>query len=96
MIWEEGVKLAGTLDATKVRDALLAQTTVPTLLGPGIWWGKEVFGADHHLLVPESVSEFRGGKEVTMGWYNIKDWYDTHGEYVIPWMLKYGVMYTQR
>jgi branched-chain amino acid transport system substrate-binding protein len=96
MIWEEGVKLAGTLDATKVRDALLAQTTVPALLGTGVWWGKEVFGANNHLLVPESVSTFTGGKEVTMGWYNIKDWYDTHGQYVIPWMENYGVMYTQR
>jgi len=96
MIWEEGVRLAGTLDDTAVRDALLAQESIPHLGGTAVWWGEEVFGANHHALVPESVSEFQGGKEVTVGWYDIKDWYDTYGGSVIPWMEEYGVMYYQR
>ena len=96
MIWEEGVRLAGTLDGTAVRDALLAQESIPHLGGTAVWWGDEVFGVSNHALVPESVSEFRDGKEVTVGWYDIADWYDTYGEYVIPWMEEYGMMYYQR
>jgi branched-chain amino acid transport system substrate-binding protein len=75
-VWAYGVKKAGTVESEKVFNALKASKTVPHSFGPGIWWGKEVFGLDN-LLVPNwPITEIQAGKPAIVAWKSVQKWYE--------------------
>ncbi len=73
-VWKFGVEKAGSIESEKVYEALKASPTVPHAFGPGVWWGKEVFGMDN-LLVPNwPITEIRSGKPAIVGQKSLSDW----------------------
>jgi branched-chain amino acid transport system substrate-binding protein len=73
-VWKYGVEKAGSVDPMKVYKALKASKTVPHSFGPGVWWGKEVFGISN-LLVPNwPITEVHDGKPHIVAHMNFIDW----------------------
>jgi branched-chain amino acid transport system substrate-binding protein len=73
-VWAYGVELAGSVESEKVYQALKASKTVPHSFGPGVWWGKEVFGMDN-LLVPNwPITEIDNGKPKIVAYKSLIDW----------------------
>jgi branched-chain amino acid transport system substrate-binding protein len=73
-VWAYGVEKAGSVESEKVYEALKASKTVPHAFGPGVWWGKEVFGMDN-LLVPNwPITEIDNGKPKIVAYKSLIDW----------------------
>lgn len=73
-VWAFGAKMAGTVEPEKVYQALKSSTSVPHSFGPGVWWGKEVFGMDN-LLVPKwPITEIENGKPKIVAYKSLIDW----------------------
>ncbi len=97
MVWAYGVEGAGTLDDTAVRDWLLAQETIPHIVGDGYWWGEDIFAVSNYLIRPEPISEFHDGKHIIMEWVDVGEWFDEEGTALaVKWLEHYGMMYYQR
>ncbi|UCF90109.1 MAG: ABC transporter substrate-binding protein [Desulfobacterales bacterium] len=73
-VWKFGVEKAASIESEKVFEALKASESVPHAFGPGVWWGKEVFGVDN-LLVPNwPITEIRSGKPAIVAQKSLADW----------------------
>ncbi len=73
-VWAFGAKKAGSVKSEDVYKALKSSPEVPHAFGPGVWWGKEVFGMDN-LLVPNwPITEIRSGKPKIVAWENLIRW----------------------
>jgi len=96
MALKHGIELAGTADPTAVRDALLAATDIPHMMGLGNWWGEELYGVNHGLVTPEYASEVRDGKLVTVATQmDALEWYEANRELVMASYEKCGCMWWQ-
>jgi branched-chain amino acid transport system substrate-binding protein len=74
-VWKYGVQLAGSVKPEEVFKALKAAKTVPHSFGPGVWWGKEVFGMDNLLVPTWPMTEVQvNGKPLIVDWMNALDW----------------------
>jgi branched-chain amino acid transport system substrate-binding protein len=60
------IEKANSLDGEKVRDAL-EKMDVETISGTAPWGGKEIYGANHQLLVPHLISEIKNQKLIIVG-----------------------------
>jgi branched-chain amino acid transport system substrate-binding protein len=93
-VWKFGAEKAGSVESEKVFAALKSSEMVPHSFGPGVWWGKEVFGLDN-LLVPNwPITEIRNGKPAIVAQKNLVDWLAKPGNQEIllksleKWKLK--------
>lgn len=74
-VWKYGAELAGSVKSEAVFKALKAAKAVPHSFGPGVWWGKEVFGLDNLLVPTWPITEVqRNGKPLIVTWLNALDW----------------------
>lgn len=74
-VWKYGVEKAGSVNSEKVYKALKASKSVPHSFGPGVWWGKDVFGIDN-LLVPEwPITEVENAKPKVVAHKNFVRWW---------------------
>jgi len=78
-VWAYGVEKAGSVESEKVFKALKASESVPHSFGPGIWWGKEVFGVDNLLVPTWPITEIQSGKPAIVAWKSVPDWYKKEG-----------------
>lgn len=92
-VWKFGVEKAGSVDSEKVYQALKSSPSVPHAFGPGVWWGKEVFGMDN-LLVPNwPITEIRSGKPAIVAQKSLQEWLakpgnkDTLFKYLKKWNM---------
>ena len=92
-VWKFGVEKAGSVESEKVFEALKSSPSVPHAFGPGVWWGKEVFGIDN-LLVPNwPITEIRNGKPAIVAQKSLQDWLakpgnkDTLFNYLKKWNM---------
>jgi branched-chain amino acid transport system substrate-binding protein len=63
MMLAEGIRRAGSLDTTKVRDAIAGMDGWDSrLFGKLVWSGKEDYGVRHQIMLPFYLKEVKGGK----------------------------------
>ncbi|MEW5722744.1 MAG: ABC transporter substrate-binding protein [Thermodesulfobacteriota bacterium] len=93
-VWKFGAEKAGSVEPVKVFEALKASKEVPHSFGPGVWWGKEVFGIDNLLVPVWPITEIKGEKPQIVGHLNLLDWLAKPGnkeildKYLAKWNLK--------
>jgi hypothetical protein len=58
-LWAHGAQLAGTFDPDKILEALRAAKSIPTILGPGVMYGKEMWGIDNMISPPIPIAEVK-------------------------------------
>ncbi|OPX38820.1 MAG: hypothetical protein B1H12_01450 [Desulfobacteraceae bacterium 4484_190.2] len=73
-VWAYGARKAGTVESEKVYKALKACKEVPHSFGPGVWWGKEIFGRDNLLVPTWPITEVHNGKPKIVAYKSLMDW----------------------
>lgn len=79
-IWKTAVATAGTIDPSKVSDALRAMSPVPHVFGDADWWGEEFFGVNSAALGKWPVVQMQNGKAVILEMGDVRDWMNAHGD----------------
>jgi len=101
--WCRGAQAAGAAgggfpDNDAVLAAMRDMDSFPTILGPGVMSGEEMWGIDNMISLPIPICKFdlaTGRKTI---WTSIKfeDWFDSIKHIVIPVVEDKGQMYYQR
>ncbi len=73
-VWAYGAKKAKSVKSPDVYAALKSSDTVPHAFGPGVWWGKEVFGVDNLLVPTWPITEVVNGKPKIVDHGSLIEW----------------------
>lgn len=94
-VWQAGVERAGSLDADEVVKALKAYPP-DHCFGPGMWWGRSVFGIDNSLITDWPVVVIKNGTPRIQEFKSMTDWWGKNKMLLIKWLEEYEVMWYQR
>ncbi|WCM49483.1 ABC transporter substrate-binding protein [Pseudomonas sp. WJP1] len=61
------------------------------IYGTSAWSGKDIFGADHHLLTPTPKYVLKQGSFALSGVVNDHDWWAQHRDIALPVLKKYSM-----
>lgn len=97
-IWGQANPNAGFPTNQQILDTLKAQHQFPTILGPGMMYGEDMWGIDNMISLPIPVNKFDLDAENKRIWTSIRfeDWFDNIKDIVIPIVEEHGQMYYQR
>jgi branched-chain amino acid transport system substrate-binding protein len=95
-LWAKGVQLAGTFNPDKVIEALRAEKSILTILGPGRMSGNEMWGIDNMISTPIPFNEVRGGTKRIQAVIDFENWFQTRKDKIIAVVRKRGQMWDQR
>lgn len=101
-LWEQGVKIAGTFNPSKVRDALLnadeLQGTISTHSAKFYAkWSKQIYGISNYILAKKGpVMIVRDGRLQTEAWIDFEAWFKEHGDYLVKRLEEEGLLWSQR
>ena len=95
-LWAKGVQLAGTFNPDKVLEALRAEDSLLTILGPGKMSGKEMWGIDNMIATPIPFNEHRKGVKRIQAVIDFSNWFEARKDSIIRVVRGRGQMYDQR
>jgi branched-chain amino acid transport system substrate-binding protein len=84
--WADAAQKAGSVEPTKVLEAMKASGTSPHVFGKGEWWGTEVLGVDNALIARWPVVVMRDGVPTIAEFRSIPDWMSKHTDLLIKHM----------
>ena len=96
MVWAEGAQIAGTFEPDAVLEALRAQASFPTILGPAKMGGKDMWGIDNMISPPIPINETRSGIKRIQAQLRFEQWFETRKDQIIKVVEDKGQMYHQR
>lgn len=96
--WEPGFAAAKEPTGKAVKDALFEMKTLDhPIFGSSAWGGKEVYGADAHLLTPIPVYGIdKEGKFIVDGVTNASEWWNKHKDAALPKIAAGGQVYADQ
>ena len=101
--WCAAAQVAGADgDEFPDNDAILAalrdMDSFPTILGPGVMRGEDMWGIDNMISLPIPINKFDIEHENKRIWCSVRyeDWFDSIKDIVIPVVEDHGMMYYQR
>lgn len=95
-VWAHGAQLAGSFDPDKILEALRAADSVPTILGPGVMTGKEMWGIDNMISPPIPICEARNGTKRIQAKMRFENWFNNNKDTIIKVVREKGQMWDQR
>ena len=95
-LWAKGVQLACTFDPDKVLEAMRAEESIETILGPGKMSGAEMWGLDNMISPPIPINEVRDGVKRVQAQISFENWFKSRKEQIIKVVRAKGQMYDQR
>lgn len=95
-VWAQGVQLAGTFNPDKVLEALRAQDSILTILGPGKMSGKEMWGIDNMIATPIPFNEHRKGVKRVQAVIDFSNWFESRKDKIIGVVRDRGQFWDQR
>lgn len=98
MVWAHGAKLAGTFDPDKILEALRAAKSIPTILGPAVMYGKEMWGIDNMVSPPVPIAEVKADCKCKRIQAHIKfeEWFESRKDTIIKVVKDKGQYFDQR
>jgi branched-chain amino acid transport system substrate-binding protein len=96
MVWAEGAQIAGTFEPDAVLEALRAQASFPTILGPARMGGKDMWGIDNMISPPIPINETRGGIKRIQAQVRFEQWFESRKDQIIKVVDEKGQMHYQR
>jgi len=96
MVWAEGAQLAGTFAPDSVLEALRAQSSFGTILGPAKMGGKDMWGIDNMISPPIPINETRGGTKRIQAQVRFEQWFESRKDQIIKVVESKGQMHYQR
>lgn len=95
-VWAEGAQMAGSFDPDAIIETLRKQSQIPTILGPAVMSGKEMWGIDNMLSPPIPINEVRGGTKRVQAQVNFENWFSERKADIIKVVRDKGQMWDQR
>jgi branched-chain amino acid transport system substrate-binding protein len=95
-LWAEGVQLACSFDPDKVLEALRAQESIETILGPGKMRGEDMWGLDNMISPPIPINEVRDGTKRIQAQVSFESWFEPRKDEIIKGVEEKGQMWHQR
>lgn len=95
-LWAEGVQLACSFDPDKVLEALKAQESIETILGPGKMTGEDMWGLDNMVSPAIPINEVRNGTKRIQAQLTFENWFEPRKDEIIEMVEKKGQMWHQR
>jgi branched-chain amino acid transport system substrate-binding protein len=97
-VWAHGVVKAGSLDPDKVLEAIRSEHAIPTIEGPAIISGEDLWGTRNMMSQPIPTNVFdpscKCKRIVSMT--RFEPWFESHKDTIIDWVRKQGQMWDQR
>jgi branched-chain amino acid transport system substrate-binding protein len=95
-LWAEGVQLACSFDPDRVLEALRAQESIETILGPGKMTGEDMWGLDNMVSPPIPINEVRNGTKRIQAQVAFENWFEPRKDEIIEGVEEKGQMWHQR
>jgi branched-chain amino acid transport system substrate-binding protein len=95
-LWAHGCQLAGTFDPDEVIPALRAEDSLPTILGPGVMGGEDMWGIDNMVSPPIPICEVHDGVKRIQAQVRYEKWFETRREEIVAVVRDKGQMWDQR
>lgn len=95
-VWAHGCQLAGTFDPDEVLKALRASDGFPTLLGPAMMGGEDMWGIDNMVSPPIPICEVHNGVKQVQAVMRYDKWFDSRKDTIIKVVRDKGQMWDQR
>lgn len=95
-LWAEGVQLACSFDPDKVLEALKAQESLETILGPGRMTGEDMWGLDNMVSPAIPINEVRNGTKRIQAQLTFENWFEPRKDEIIKLVEEKGQMWNQR
>jgi branched-chain amino acid transport system substrate-binding protein len=95
-VWAHGAQLAGSFDPDAVLETLRAAPSFPTILGPAVMGGKEMWGIDNMISPPIPINEVRNGTKRIQAQIRFEQWFTAREKPIIDVVREKGQMWDQR
>ncbi len=95
-VWAHGAQLAGSFDPDKILEKLRAAKSIPTILGPAVMYGKEMWGIDNMISPPIPINEVRDGTKRIQTQVRFEPWFESRKDAIIKAVRDKGQMWDQR
>jgi hypothetical protein len=97
-VWAHGAQLAGTFDPDKILEALRAAKSIPTILGPAVMYGKEMWGIDNMVSPPIPIAEVQADCKCKRIQTQLKfeQWFEARKDTIIKIVKEKGQFWDQR
>lgn len=82
-VWAYGAQLAGSFDPDAILEALRAQKSFPTILGPAVMTGKEMWGIDNMVSPPIPINQVVEGTKRIQAQVRFEDWFEARKDEII-------------
>ena len=93
--WGYAVEAAGSFEGDAVMAAL--ESLEPyELVGAYGWWGEELVGVNHTIMVKQFITEMKDGHQGVIGEVNFPAWLDKNIDNIAKWLEEYGQLWFQR
>ncbi len=98
MVWAHGAQLAGSFDPDEILKALRAAPMIPTILGPAVMYGKEMWGIDNMVSPPVPIAEVKADCKCKRIQAHIKfeEWFESRKDTIIKVVKEKGQYFDQR
>jgi len=95
-VWAHGAQLAGSFDPDKILEKLRAAKSIPTILGPAVMYGKEMWGIDNMISPPIPINEVKDGTKRIQTQVRFEPWFESRKDIIIKVVREKGQMWDQR
>ena len=89
--WIEGAKQAGSVEPTKVVNALKSNASPEFVFGGGKWWGSQLWGQDNAVVGRWPVVVVENGKARIQEFGSVSNWLDKNKAVLIKHMKELGL-----
>ena len=89
--WIEGAKQAGSVEPTKVVQALKSNSSPEFVFGGGKWWGSQLWGQDNAVVGRWPVVVVQNGKARIQEFRSVSGWLDKNKAVLIKHMKELGL-----
>lgn len=97
-LWAQGAQLAGSFDPDEILKALRAAKSIPTILGPGVMYGKEMWGIDNMISPPVPIAEVKADCKCKriQAHFKFEQWFESRKDTIIKVVKEKGQYFDQR
>ncbi|MDD9819006.1 MAG: ABC transporter substrate-binding protein [Gammaproteobacteria bacterium] len=95
-LWKSAAEQAGSVEPLKVLDAMKSSPSAPHAFGTSNWWGKQLWGIDNALVGNWPVVTIQNGKARIVGFKNIPEWWQKHGDLLVKHMRDMKLLWDQQ
>ena len=89
--WIEGAKQAGSVEPTKVTQALKSNKSPEFVFGGGKWWGSQLWGQDNAVVGRWPVVVVENGKARIQEFRSVSDWLQKNRSVLVKHMKELGL-----